>query len=618
MNQALAVLETATGWLVTTANYQLEFYRDRPRATLRDSSGRLWTDLSLIAAANRVDLAHEVLAPVVYLEGGEAATQPLGAQRLGDVVSAAEHVEFVVRSESVAWHESSVIVTCKPERVSLKLKVVGSGRLGDVTLGGGRAVLPSGACGEFRSSIGFRSVFVPTPTEPIQPIRPAHSAAQLGVVGDAEPGRLHGIFSPPPLVFGFGRDDAWLAASVVADVEDSTFTWARYEPLDGGWLLRLPYEGHTEVAGEWTSSALVLTPVASHIEAITEYTRLVAKPSLSTTDMPKWWLEPIFCGWGAQCAAAAEFARSADATGSDAAAGMAGFIGATAGSAPALARQANYDHWLDYLAEHGVTPGTVVIDDQWQLKYGTCEVNTDRWPDLKGWIARRHKAGQRVLLWFKAWDPSGLSADECITDVFGRPVAVDVTNPKYQARLREMVTWMLSPAGLNADGFKFDFTQRAPSGQFLQCLDAQPTWGIAALYRLLKTVYEAAKAAKPDALIVNHTVNPQFADVTDMIRLNDVLERDPQGNRVPVVEQLRFRAEVAAAAVPGTPIDTDQWPMPNRDQWLVYNAAQVHLGVPALYYVQSIDNSGEPITTADLAEVARLWAEYRARIEAAS
>ena len=52
--------------------------------------------------------------------------------------------------------------------------------------------------------------------------------------------------------------------------------------------------------------------------------------------------------------------------------------------------------------------------------------------------------------------------------------------------------------------------------------------------------------------------------------------------------------------------------MPNREQWHAYSAAQGLLGVPALYYVEGIDTSGEPLTHADLVSVARSWARYEA------
>jgi hypothetical protein len=51
--------------------------------------------------------------------------------------------------------------------------------------------------------------------------------------------------------------------------------------------------------------------------------------------------------------------------------------------------------------------------------------------------------------------------------------------------------------------------------------------------------------------------------------------------------------------------------MPNRSEWLSYVAQQGKLGVPALYYVESIDNSGEPIEPEHLALVAESWRAYR-------
>jgi hypothetical protein len=223
-----------------------------------------------------------------------------------------------------------------------------------------------------------------------------------------------------------------------------------------------------------------------------------------------------------------------------------------------------------------------------------------------------------VLLWFKAWDPSGLPAELTVRDAKGRPVAVDPGNPAYLAELTRQVTWMLSADGLDADGFKVDFTQRAPSGVSLEAATdvtgGGGVWGIAALHALLRTLHAAAKAAKPDALVVTHTVHPSFGAVSDMVRLNDVLEDSVAGEPVPVSDQLRFRRDIAANSLPGHPIDTDQWPMPNREQWLEYARLQPALGVPALYYVESIDNSREAVTDADLDEIAGLWRRYRATI----
>jgi len=60
-------------------------------------------------------------------------------------------------------------------------------------------------------------------------------------------------------------------------------------------------------------------------------------------------------------------------------------------------------------------------------------------------------------------------------------------------------------------------------------------------------------------------------------------------------------------------IDTDQWPMPTREQWQAYVGRQAELGVPALYYAERIDRTQEVLTADDLALVAATWARYRAR-----
>jgi len=578
---------------ITAAQYVLRVDVPDSTATLCDREGRTWSRLSLLASLDRTDGVDE-----------SYAVEPA---RIETTTDRAEHVIVIeVAAASSAWREKRVRMRCFEDRVELQAEVVGSGLLAGATLLGGRAVLRTGACGPFFSSTGFASVFVPTPTEPVQVVRPASAAAVLGVIGDAAPGRLHAVFSPPPLCLGFGRAAAgsgtdipsgeWLFASVVANIDRLTFTELRYEPVDGGFRIALDYDGHTEVDGLFTTPALVLRPAADPWQGLADYRADVVARGLAPAGPAHppapWWREPIFCGWGAQCARAA--------------------IGGQA-SAPELARQAEYDEWLAHLAEHELVPGTIVLDDRWQAAYGAVEPDPAHWPDLKAWIARRHEQGQRVLLWWKAWDADGLPAEECVLDPAGTPVAVDPGNPAYRARLTRIVNDLLGQDGLDADGFKVDFTQRGPAGRMLRRPGAEPgaPWGIAALHQLLATIVAAAKAAKPDALVVTHTPHPSFADVTDMIRLNDVLERDPSGARVPVADQLRFRRAVATAVLPEHPIDTDQWPMPDRAQWREYVTAQAGLGVPALYYAEAIDGSREPLTAEDLALVGRTWAQYR-------
>lgn len=599
--------------IVTTAAYRLELpnayggYERSPYALLFGADGEPWTEVNLFSSVHTTASPDET-----WLIDSIDIDQDGGADVL-----------IRVTSRSTAWDRHETVLRCTSAAVELSVVVAGRGDITDVTLFGGPASLASGASGTFRSLIGFASVLVPAATEPIHAVRPSQSSAVLGVVGDADPGRLHAIFSPPPLVFGLGRertehatdvpDGEWMGLSLRAPVEELTFTAMRYDALENGFLIRLEYEGHTTVDGEWMSPVLVLRPAASAWMVIDDYRTDLVDAGFAPADAPEaadWWREPIFCGWGAQVARSLHFMHGGqlDPT-ADTTPETPEEENLVVRAAPGFARQDVYDEFLVRMDAHDLFPGTIVIDDRWQAEYGTAIVNTAAWPDLRGWIADRHAAGQKVLLWWKAWDPEGLPLDECVLDAAGRPVAVDPANPAYQARLREIISYLLSPEGLDADGFKVDFTQRAPSGRTLTATPG--TWGIAALHSLLTTLHSAAKAAKADALVICHAMHPSFGDTCDMVRLNDVSKYDVRGQRVPVVDQLGFRHEIATRVLPGHSIDTDQWPMPNRAEWLRYVEAQIDKGVPALYYLEAIDRSGEHIHPEDLARVAASWARYR-------
>ncbi len=597
-------------FVVTAPGYRLlvreSTFERSPYARLTDADGHVWTDLHLLSSLHTTATPDEIVR-----------VHPLRIERED------EAVVLTARVESTAWTEHETRLVCTPEGVELEARVVGSGALTDVTLLGSRGTLTSGAAGAFRSSIRFRGVFVPAPGEPVQFVRPAATSAVLGVVGDADPGRLNAIFSPPPLALAFGKEPPawattvpegeWLGLWLRASVAESTFTGLRYSAVDGGYLLQLDYEGHTLVEGSFSTPVIVLRPVAQAWDVLDAYRADLVDRGFAPARgpvVPDWWLEPIFCGWGAQCARAAHLMHpGSDEPTSGTAPEAPGEEPLVVRAAPSLARQDVYDEFLARLAQHDLDPGTIVLDDRWQAEYGTGAVDPEHWPDLKAWIADRHAEGRKVLLWWKAWDPQGLPVEDCVVDAAGKPVTVDPANPTYLRRLESIVHYLLSPEGLDADGFKVDFTQRGPSGQTLKGVPG--VWGFAGLHALLHALHSAAHETKPDALVICHTVHPSFADVADMIRLNDVSKRDVNGVRVPVVEQLAVRHEIARRVLPHHPIDTDQWPMPNRDQWLAYVDAQIARGVPALYYLEAIDRSGEPVSSDDLHRVADSWRRYR-------
>jgi hypothetical protein len=497
---------------------------------------------------------------------------------------------IVFERRSTLWDRAVTTVVRTGGQVEIRSAVTGRGRLTDVNLLALRSLLPDRPLGLLPSGYpvgGLTKLFCANPAHATG-TRPIVEPAVMGVTGDGEPGRHHWFFTPSPLYFAFAPDDEseWIDLGIAAPVEELTFVEAAYAPRDGGFHLRLEYEGHTEVDGDFQAPAVVITPGVSDPLAGLRRHRddLAARgaaPAVEERDRPEWWTAPIFCGWGEQF-----------------------HLYETSGiSAMAQATQSNYDEFLAELERERLVPGTVVLDDKWQIAYGTNEPDPEKWPDLKGWIADRHARGQHVLLWWKAWDPEGFPPELCIRTPDGEPVAVDPSNPAAREALARQLTRLLSPDGLDADGLKIDFTARTPSGHALATHGAG--WGIALLHELLAVVYAAAKAAKPDALIITQTPHPAFVDVADMIRLNDMI-----GGHASVVPQMRFRADVTRAAVPELLIDTDDWRVPSREAWREYLDVKPELGVPSLYYATHVDATGEPLEPSDYEALRSVWEQW--------
>ena len=571
---------------VETAAYQLELRPDGLLASLSTPAGALLAELRPHAAIDTVAAPDETLAV--------EAPRPLEGAR-----------GFVVERRSTIWERAGVDVVCGDRTIELHAWVEGRGSVTDANLLALRSLLPAGPLGLLPSGRRFRSLFSPNPGDPRLVVRPASASAVIGISGDGTPGRGHWLFTPAPLLLALTTaadpddedelPDGWTALGVEAPVEELRFVQLEYVPGDGSFHLRLEHDGHVHVDGRLRLPAVVLEPGhATPYRAIAaQRERLVARAQAPKAgprrERPAWWSEPIFCGWGAQCALARGTGR---------------FAGE-------FATQENYDAFLAQLDAEGIDPGIVTIDDKWQDAYGLNRPDEAKWPDLRGWIRSQRERGRRVLLWWKAWDPEGLPPELCVRNPDGAPVAFDATSADAREALRAQVHAMLGRDGLDADGFKVDFTARAPSGRAL--VTQGEGWGIALLHELLRTFYEAAKEAKPDALVITHTPHAAFADVTDMIRLNDMVRVDDGHPRGRVLAQMRHRALVAAAACPDLLVDTDDWSVPNLEEWREYAEAKPLFGVPSLYYARTIDATGEAFEPRDYELLRRTWADWRAR-----
>ena len=493
---------------------------------------------------------------------------------------------ITVRRRSTRWRDARTRIECRDDAIEVQASVTGEGELGEVRPVSCRRL--GTASGLFPTGVNAVELFTPNPGDPRRTSLHAGESAVIGVSGDGLPGRGHWFFTPAPLALALRVPSGdWLGVSLPAPVEALRFVQAELRGADRAVDLVLDYEGHTSVTDSFAAPVVRFAPGARDgYSAIGDYRAALERAGgvpRRRGEPAAWWREPIFCGWGAQCALSRHLRRPAS----------------------ELATQASYDRFLEILGTHGIPVRTVVIDDKWQSTYGRNEVDEGKWPDLHDWIANRHEHDQHVLLWWKAWDPEGVDPELCIRTSAGTPVALDPTNERTRELLEERMHALISGAALDADGLKVDFTARTPSG-------ATPTlagheWGIALLHELLAVVYAAVKQAKPDALVITHTPHPGFVDVSDMIRLNDMLRLDDPDPLVPVVPQMRHRAAVVRAACPELLIDTDDWAVPNKREWRAYVAVKGELGVPSLYYTDELDVSGERLDDDDYDALRRLW-----------
>ena len=78
------------------------------------------------------------------------------------------------------------------------------------------------------------------------------------------------------------------------------------------------------------------------------------------------------------------------------------------------------------MIDHGLPPGIFMIDDTWQLGYGTWEFDSRRFSDPKGMVGKLHQMGFRVLLWICPF----VSMDSPAYRLLEFGVSPDTVNPQ--------------------------------------------------------------------------------------------------------------------------------------------------------------------------------------------
>lgn len=397
---------------------------------------------------------------------------------------------------------------------------------------------------------------------------------------DFRPERMNGLFAPPPLFLAFQMDKTWTGVGIGTKPGEYQFPALEYTGsrfAGASWFV--DYMGYRKLDGEFASPMLAMTFAYDPLDALASYTEWLDKSGFSTrpgANDALWHHLPIFCGF-------AEQTTDAEALGV---------------KPSMMATQANYESWIATLEQRNLPMGTIVIDDKWQQGYGNFEVDTRKWPDMKGFIAAQHAKGRHVLLWVPVADTDGLPDELCVK-ANGKCVIADVGKPEYEAYMRAGIKHLVRDLGV--DGFKEDWVD-VPTTPGLPLTG--PETGIEFVRRFQWILWSEAHKWKPDAMVETQTPNALFRESSDVTRLNDIWFAT---RNVPDV--LRLRARIAH--ISGWPlVDTDNASSTGLKNWWSYMQAQPSIGVPALYFVTKTESTHESPSADQWAILAAIWREY--------
>lgn len=567
----MAISYDAYALKIYADNYSLQIQPSRPFLLLSDPAGDKIAELFPFSSVNSTLGLDDTTRAVDW-----------------EVIEKPDEVILQTTVQSSIWKSKRYWFRCTSSTFHHGIEVEGEGKLTSVDYFGGysSASLRWGS-GYFESGNTFSKGFTPEPNTRESIYFAPSSSERIDLSGVPIPGRDGWFFTPPPFCFCYQIPSGWLAAGIEARPGENRFSDYLYRGGEGCFHFSLSFDGMTEVRGKYSLPEVGIYFSDDPYAALKKHTDGLRNRGWAEIpapgEKPEWWESPIFCGWGSQCNLASK----------------------ENGWAPDYASQHNYLTFLAELDKHGINPGVVVIDDKWQLRYGDNSVDLQKWPEMGNFIRDQHERSRKVLLWLKFWDPEGLPEDECITNAGGEVVAADPTNPQFIRRYKESIRYLLSPEGLGADGFKVDFSARIPSGPGMRL--HKSVWGLELMKTMLELLYGTTKDVKKDALVITHTPHPYLAIYLDMIRLNDINKGKD------LIQAMIHRQKVARIACPQALIDTDNWPITNKADWLAYLEIQPDLGVPALYYSSEIDATHELLTPGDYASLRTQWKRYRER-----
>jgi hypothetical protein len=472
------------------------------------------------------------------------------------------------------------------------------------------------------SPVSFSTLFCPEPNSYNKQYFEYFEYSQISVNSDLDYCGGNFVSNPSLLCFAVSanrKSQVWLSLGLA--VEPGQYLFSEYEYWGGvEFGLNLNYWGGYEAKGHFCTPKVIICLGDSEYNVLQQYADFLRQNNIVPTiqqEIPTWWNGPIICGWGHQCYQGDLFrVRSPSDRGADSAAYL-------------MSNQPNYEAIVNKVTEYELEWKILIIDAKWAINAGLKTIDVGRWPDMRAFVESLHRKDKKVLIWWGPWDVEGWPDSECITyskqgcgnrrnrkgrlskfvDVQeGMKIAPDTTLPSVREKIASQIEYLLSPSGVDLDGFKVDHVAATPGVYGMVFPQgSRRLSGIELLHDYHQFIYTTAKRIKPDSLIIGQSPNPYFSDCIDMIRLGDIYSP----NRCSIVEVMDFRLKVAKIANPYWLVDMDGWPIPSINAFREYMKFQTLHGVPSLYYITHLDTTGEMIPENVFSLIKELWLEYR-------
>ncbi|MBE6598632.1 MAG: hypothetical protein E7638_04235 [Ruminococcaceae bacterium] len=492
---------------------------------------------------------------------------------------------FTWTGKSSLWEKEYKMV-CTYTRFRYYVTVKGQGRVDSVNYFAGNMTEPGFGSG-YEFSEGFYPC-KPYPKEDDYYFRASVRCYRQSV-----------FMVPPMFCYAFrceGVGDR-LALGLVAERGEHNFhsfdyNLSRLHNLKSGFYLTTDQDGHTVVDGEWTAPCIIGYSATDEFNAMQKYSDYyfsagIAKP-VKKQIVPRFWHGPIVCGWIEQ--------------------GSYAFKSNPRRYYRDFCTEEVYNNILAKLKENDLRPAAMIIDDKWMTEYATDVIDTEKWPDFRGFVDARHVEGIHTMLWFMMWDSEGWDESICVTADNG-DVKLDPSHPRFVAHLDAVLERIFSDAEgcYDIDGLKLDYGFTNPKGRGVNTYSGK--YGVELMYDMMAQIYRRAKEVKPHAVINNSACHPYFAHICDQARLHDYEPQDRFN-----LEDLSMRGKMFAIAMPGILQDTDNSAFVSRRDTMRWQLNQQIVGIPDLYAVSP--NGHMDINSDDLRAIAEVWNEYSAKIDA--